>query len=141
MAILSYLSPFHWRQSWRLWAIGFILWAALLLYLSHGNRFPDAPAPPIPHFDKLLHFGYFLGGGVLLAGCLHLGKPAYRLKKILLVAIPLLSLIGAADEYHQSFFVNRSGNDPWDWLADTIGATAGVFLFWKLRQHVHPLNK
>ena len=35
------------------------------------------------------------------------------------------AIIGALDEYHQTFTPGRSGNDPWDLLADTVGAAAG----------------
>lgn len=119
-------------RSRNVWLLAFLAWAALLFYLSHGDHLPQTPFPPIPHFDKVLHFGYFLGGGGLLAAYLFL-KKSHHLKTLFLIAVPILSLIGIADEFHQSFFAHRSGNDPGDWLADTLGATAGVLIFWKLR--------
>jgi len=43
--------------------------------------------------------------------------------------LPTASLLSAAfygmtDEIHQYFVPGRSA-DPWDWLADTVGANAG----------------
>jgi VanZ family protein len=51
-----------------------------------------------------------------------------------LVSIAFCSLYGASDEWHQSFVVGRS-SDILDWLADTSGASAGIFLLHKLRKY------
>ena len=48
------------------------------------------------------------------------------------------SLFGASDEFHQSFVPGRD-TDVFDWVADTLGATAGALVwlgarkFFKLR--------
>ncbi|MDA7518218.1 VanZ family protein, partial [bacterium] len=53
--------------------------------------------------------------------------------KCLIVTVTVsLSVIGIWDEFHQSFFENRTGNDPGDWLADTLGAFCGTIVFRKL---------
>ncbi|MEY3896711.1 MAG: hypothetical protein RLZZ214_2231 [Verrucomicrobiota bacterium] len=57
--------------------------------------------------------------------------------KLITTAVVVVALIGALDEYHQSFTPGRSGNDPFDWLADLLGATAGAFAF----KRIHHLLK
>ncbi len=118
------------RQSSRFWSICFVLWFILLNLLSHGDKFhpPGNFVFDIPHFDKIVHFGYFFGGsGLLSAAFFFAAKPRWR-KLIVFVTITL-SLIGIWDEFHQSFFENRTGNDPGDWLADTLGAVCGALVF------------
>jgi VanZ family protein len=70
-----------------------------------------------------------MGGSFLFAThqLLKYGRAAHAM---ILVATPILlfALIGALDEYHQTFTPGRSGNDPFDWLADLLGAAAGTFL-------------
>lgn len=87
----------------------------------------------IPHGDKILHFGWFFAGALLLSAAIHLAwRP--RARNLLLAVTLLLSVVGALDEYHQSFHEFRSGNDPWDWLADTLGAAAGAGAFLLVRR-------
>ena len=123
------------KQNPRFWAGCFLVWFILLNLFSHGHRFH----PPvdfifnIPHFDKVVHFGFFFGGaGLLSAAVFFSRKPSWR--QLVIIVTVTLSLIGIADEFHQSFFKNRSGNDPWDWLADTLGAFCGVLVFQKLHK-------
>jgi len=123
------------KQSPRFWGACFILWFILLTFLSHGDQFhPPTPFPfDIPHSDKVAHFGYFFGGGGLLSAALYFRK---RLpwKKLIPTVTIILSLIGLMDEFHQSFFANRTGNDPGDWFADTLGAFCGALVFRKLHR-------
>lgn len=114
----------------RFWGLTFLAWFILLNLLSHGDRFhPPSPFQfNIPHLDKFLHFGYFFGGGGLLGATLFLWKNFSSIQLVIIVTI-ILSLIGVWDEYHQSFFMNRTGNDFGDWLADTLGALTGVLVF------------
>lgn len=96
-----------------------VLWAALIFWLSSRHT---VPVPHIVGFDKVCHFGAYAVFGFLLA---HGGR-ASGLGHGWASAIG--SLYGASDEYHQSFVVGRS-SDPVDWLADTLGALAGAFLY------------
>lgn len=119
------------KRSARFWIFCFALWFVVMNLLSHGDRFH----PPgmliilgIPHFDKVVHFGYFFGGGGLLSAVLFFTfKPSW--KKLTIIVTLTLSIIGIWDEYHQSFFANRSGNDPGDWFFDTVGAFCGALVF------------
>ena len=119
------------------WLGAFLLWFATLWVLSScslGASF----TPPLPNFDKLEHFGFFFGGSGLLCAYLcrkQLGPPQWR--RVLIPAIVIMALVGGLDEYHQTFTPGRSGNDPFDWLADLLGATAGAFSFKMIHSRLH----
>ncbi|MFM7181734.1 MAG: VanZ family protein [Verrucomicrobiales bacterium] len=102
-----------------------VLWLATLWVLS-AQSLPAQKLPDFQFSDKFAHFGYFFLGGSLLAIALRDVVPVWRKRVLLIIAAS--ALIGAGDEYHQSFVKNRYGNDPWDWLADTIGGTAAALL-------------
>jgi VanZ family protein len=108
------------------WFAALLLWlAALWLLSSHSG---SSKALPVEHLDKLAHFSYFFAGGVLLASwriTLQPDKP--RWNHILLTTVATMAVIGFLDEWHQCFTPGRNGADPWDWLADALGATAGAF--------------
>ncbi len=94
-----------------------MLWAALTFWLSAS---PDAQGVGgffdlTPPFDKLYHAGNF---GVL-------GALLYLATGRVWVAVLLASLYGVSDEVHQAYVPGRSA-DPFDWAADTVGASVGV---------------
>jgi VanZ family protein len=116
----------------KLWLAGFFLWLIILCILSSGP-IPVKTGFEIPYFDKFVHFGYFFGGSGLLHAALFLGtKLTDRTRYILVVGI--LASVGILDEWHQSWVPERSGNDPWDWLADLLGAAAGGLVFFRCRR-------
>lgn len=47
-----------------------------------------------------------------------------------LAAVVFAALVGASDEWHQSFVPSRTAS-PWDALIDTIGATIAQVLFFR----------
>ena len=111
------------------WRLVVIVWSAVLYMLSAqpGIALPGG----FPGIDKVEHATYFtLGGmcfllGVRLAG-LAQGKTA-----AIVLAVLFCSLVGVLDEWHQTFTPGRSGNDVWDWLADTLGGFLGAHAaFW-----------
>jgi VanZ family protein len=93
----------------RLWLLSVILWAIPLFLLSSLPATPHVDGPEIPHMDKVMHFVYFMGGAFLFAThqLLKYGRAAHAM---ILVATPILlfALIGALDEYHQTFTPGRS---------------------------------
>ena len=110
----------------RLWLIAFALWA-LILWILSGRPPPEVSTLDLPGFDKILHFVYFLIGAVLLSIALHLrGSCSWRHN--LVVVVIALAMIGAIDEWHQSWIVGRSGNDLGDWVADLLGCFAGALI-------------
>lgn len=111
------------------WMAAFVLWSATLWMLSASSPSFQG-APKIPHLDKIAHFGYFFGGAGLLAAFffrLNPQRPDWR--KIIGLTVVILAIVGALDEYHQTFTPGRSGNDRFDWLADLIGAIVGSLTF------------
>jgi len=72
-----------------------------------------------------------MAGGVLSAFFGGLKWPALTLRSLFIISIAFCSAVGGLDEYHQSFTPGRSGNDLGDWLADTLGGTAGALLIIK----------
>ena len=116
------------------WLACFLAWFAALWVLSSSSNVGQV-TPPIPHFDKVAHFGFFFVGSGLLCACLFRCRPEKtNWKTIIGCVIVATALTGCLDEYHQSFTPGRSGNDPYDWLADVLGAATGVFTFKKLHR-------
>ena len=125
------------------WLVAFLGWAITLWILSDGPP-PAPPGPGFPGIDKILHFGYFLGGAGLLSAALYLQRRDRGTEvswgHLLLTVVILLAAIGALDEWHQSWIPGRSGNDLGDWLADVAGALAGSLLFRRLHPLLQPAD-
>ncbi len=100
----------------------FFLWTAGILY---GSLAPGEDLPPmgwlarIPHYDKLIHFGFYLGQVVLLSLWI---RPACQNR--IWVAIPCIIFSGII-ELLQSEYFSRSG-DWIDFAANSFGALLGV---------------
>ncbi len=84
--------------------------------------------PEVEGFDKVLH-----GGGYGLLGILFLR--AYRSRwpqasnwALANAGLLSASFYGFTDEFHQSFVPARTA-DPYDWLADTLGALLGIAVY------------
>jgi VanZ family protein len=98
-----------------------LLWAALLAGVAGARELPDLP--DVRGFDKLGHFaGYFVLGTLMAVGWASSGRRPRR-RWLLLLAL----LLGASDEVRQSRMDQRHG-DVADWVADALGAAAGLFL-------------
>ncbi len=121
----------------KLWLSCFIVWIVSLWILS-STPGTALGLPPIVGIDKVAHFGYFFGGSGLLSAYLFRRSPDqvnwWRNFKIIVVVFLIIAVL---DEFHQTFTPGRSGNDPFDGLADILGAMAGAYVFKKL----HPLLK
>jgi VanZ family protein len=109
------------------WLSAWLAWFGVLWFLS---TLPGSDTPQLfPHFDKVEHFGWFAGGGFLFAGWRYTRRPDLALwKTILVTTILAIALTGFIDEWHQCYTPGRSGADPWDWLADVLGGSAGALL-------------
>ena len=99
-----------------------------------GPRLPtDIP------IDKVYHFGYFFGGAGLLSAALFLQKRwSLHWSTIHLIVVLALFAVGSLDEWHQSWYPFRSGNDAADLTADIIGALAGTLIFRKVQPRIFP---
>jgi VanZ family protein len=120
----------------RFWLGAFLLWFAILWLLSSFSLSAAGDyMPPISHFDKVEHFSYFFGGSLLLCGYLYRRNPtAVNWRTLIVVAVMVMALTGWLDEWHQTYTPGRSGNDPYDGLADLLGATAGAFVFKRIHR-------
>jgi VanZ family protein len=105
------------------------MWFAVLFYLSAQ---PGSGKPMLFQFqDKVLHFSCFFAGSWCFGRALQLRWPALPIAKFTLAVLAFAALTGAFDEFHQTFTPGRSGNDPFDWLADLLGGyTAARVLGW-----------
>jgi VanZ family protein len=104
----------RWLRAWAP-ALG---WAALIYLVSDQ---PTIPVDLSDGRDKLAHFAAYSVLGLALGHArVHTGLP-----------IPLLAAIGylfaLSDELHQSFVPGRSAEFG-DWVADSLGVLAGLFL-------------
>ena len=127
----------HLPRNPKFWLGAFLLWFVTLWLFSSFSGVSDY-SPPIDHIDKVQHFGYFFGGSGLLCAYLYRRNPVRpNWKFIGVCAVLVLGLVGCADEFHQSFTPGRSGNDPYDLMADVLGAVVGVFTF----KRIHYLLK
>lgn len=111
------------------WANGQVLYPLILAAGIVGLSGESSPPTPgfIPSFDKLAHFCVF---GLLATLLFRLLPPASRSAWTAFLVILAVSLFGLSDEIHQSFTPGRSVEFA-DWVADTLGATVAVLVYWK----------
>ena len=114
-------------RSPKFWLFAVGMWFAVLWLLSSFSTGPQS-APEIPHIDKIAHFGYFFGGGGLFAAYLFRRRPdAPDWRKIIGFTLLFFAIVGALDEWHQTFIQGRAGQ-PTDVAIDTVGATIALAL-------------
>jgi VanZ family protein len=87
--------------------------------------------PAFPHADKLVHATLYGTLGFLAARALAAGVGGLAARR-LAVAAAAIAAFAAFDEWHQDFVPGRS-SDRLDWLADVVGATAGLVVTTTLR--------
>lgn len=115
-------------QRW-LWWLGVVVWGVVLFTLSARSTLP--PGPEIPYQDKVMHFLYFSGGGFCFVLALFNRQMPMKPRLPWWLAGTLFGMVvGALDEYHQTFTPGRSGNDLGDWVADLTGAGTGALIAW-----------
>lgn len=96
-----------------------LLWTATLFALSSR---PTLPVDMGSGLDKVAHFGAYSLLGMLLA------RGQTRSGIAVLWAVAAGMLIGALDEFYQSFVPGRSAELA-DWIADALGVLTGVSLY------------
>jgi VanZ family protein len=111
----------------------FCAWLASLAWAATIYWFSSRTGPQIEEInifelsDKAAHFIAFFAGGPVIV-CALRWSTKWNWSRITCVTACILALYGAADEYHQTFTVNRSGADVWDGLADSLGGLAGTLV-------------
>ena len=109
-----------------------VYWLPVLLYVTVIVVVSaQANLQPPLHFrnsDKLFHLLEYAGLGILLAralrGTLRVRVPLFAA----MMAIGIGSLIGAGDEYFQSFVPGRDSS-VYDWMADSLGVMLAQVLY------------
>jgi len=102
-------------------------WAAVVVWIAIQLTLTSLPGAAIPvsinhPFDWVGHFSLYAGLGALLARVAALN--GWR-RRSLFIAAALISLGAALDELHQLFIPGRDA-EFFDWVADTLGAIAGL---------------
>ena len=106
------------RRDW-IWPV--VVAATIILASSRAVTAPGFTRW-FPYFDKVTHF--FIYGLLATLTLRWLGSRRWAPW----LAIAVVSLFGASDEWHQSFVPGRSCEVA-DWVADTLGAALAVSLF------------
>ena len=114
-----------------------LVYIPLIIYWSLLLMGTSLPAPDVPSFgigDKFTHFGAYFGLAVLLSFTFHYQNKYLFLKKYFLTStLVVVTVYGLLDEFHQSFIPGRS-SEFFDWVADVIGAAAGIiFVFYLMK--------
>ncbi len=109
-----------------------ICWLGVVIWVSTVFMLSSLSGPQIEELntfrlnDKLCHFTAFFCGALPLVPALRLTWRPWSWKRVLWTAILSLSIYGALDEVHQLATPSRSALDPFDWMADTLGALVGA---------------
>jgi len=113
----------------------YLVYIPLIIYWIFLFTATSLPAAHVPSFDvsdKIKHFCAFFGLSVLLSlTLLYQDKVSLFKKYFLVAALFISSLYGLLDEIHQSFVPGRN-SEFLDWVADSLGAAAGVLLVYYL---------
>jgi len=102
------------------------VWLAIICYglFTPPSRLPKTSLLTIPHFDKMVHFGLFF------IFCLLLFRPFKKLERNHLFWAPFISIILAAIlESSQHLLTSSRSSNLYDFLANTAGILAAVFIF------------
>jgi VanZ family protein len=106
-----------------------ILLFCVLIFIQSSRPSPEFE-PDWPFFDKVLHFTAYALLGALFLRAFNTTRIKHHLKLTIMLSILLSSLYGISDEIHQSFVPFRIA-DAMDALADILGCTFGVYIFFK----------
>lgn len=96
-------------------------WAAIILLLT-SIPLPSTPVDDVRGIDKLVHAVLY---GVLAFLATRASWVRTRAWQPVAVTILAVLVFAALDEWHQAFIPGRSA-DPFDLLADALGALAGT---------------
>ena len=104
-------------QGWVRWLVPL----AVMICILAGTSWPHPPNMP-GQSDKVIHFTAYAMLGAAMGWAAY-ARSVWRA----LCWIAVVSMLGAADEWHQQFIPSRT-MDVHDWMADTAGATIGLSL-------------
>ena len=108
----------------RLWG-PVALYTGLIFWICSASR-PIPGQQYFPQMDKLCHAVEYGPYAALWLRAIRGGFGHLSWRKSLLLALAATALVGALDEYYQSFVPLKS-SDLWDIAADTFGALIGLW--------------
>ncbi len=113
-----------------------IIWGALIFSVS-STSVPQVSTSYTVDFTvhKLAHIIEYAILGILIYRALKEEKISR--KEAVIYAIIIAAFYGFTDEFHQSFTPHRTTRLR-DVIIDTIGATSGILIVWKLLPKTHP---
>jgi VanZ family protein len=100
----------------------------LCIFLQSSTSELPVELPAFEHADKVLHAGGYGLLGILFYRAYRSLWPNASGWSMANASLLSAAFYGLSDEIHQYFVPGRSA-DPWDWLADTIGAMLGVVAY------------
>ena len=101
---------------------------AIIIFVLSSIPGPAFPQIRFPLADKVVHALIYAVLAVCLAIPLHRIRVQFGWGRVIAAATVLAGLYGVTDEFHQRFTPFRS-SDPWDVVADTLGALVGGVAF------------
>lgn len=112
----------------RLGWIPVLSWCGFIYWMSSRTNIPEPGFWLPPYADKIMHGVLY----AILSSLAYVWARAMHFTpfRALLLAIPLASIYGITDEWHQSYVPGRHP-DVYDWIADTVGAAWVVVLAWR----------
>jgi len=111
----------HW-----IYLISWIAWFIALWFLSSRPLQGPQISSGLP-IDKILHWGYFGIGSAIATFCLLAKKKTDRVPPQYFEVLMIAGItMGLLDEWHQSWYEFRSGNDLGDFIADCLGTYCGI---------------
>jgi VanZ family protein len=115
-----------------------IFWVPLVAWLLVIHNFSATPATDLPKVgipfdDKIFHMVEYFVLGVLLIRAFDKSDFKVSLAKLAILAIIIAACYGGLDELYQRTRPDRSC-DFFDFLADSIGALAGIIIYIADRQ-------
>jgi VanZ family protein len=111
----------------RLW-----IWGPAVLVMGaifYASSIPDLSEIPGGVSDKVAHFTAYAALGVVMFRAFARARVSLATPRAASLAVVIASFYGATDEGHQHFVHGRTP-DVNDWIADSLGAAAAVFVCW-----------
>jgi VanZ family protein len=104
--------------------------AGIALIILALSSIPGKTFPVHPDFlNSIVHFSEFAVLSYLIARALYLSSKTKNLGSLLMTCFIVSVIFGAATEVYQ-FAIPQRLFDPSDILIDSVGALAGILVFW-----------
>jgi len=109
-----------------------LIWSGIIFYMISvpSDNIPESRILKIENIDKLIHFSMFFVLTILLCFGFLMQTAFKKVNKFYIAyAISISIIYGALTEIMQELFFDSRSADKWDFVANTFGAIAGLFVF------------